>query len=422
MGKVVKLMMVTSANNNKYYHMNENFDGSTFTVEYGRVGANPQTRTYPISQWDKKYNAKVKKGYKDNTELFIVENEDVNQDTKKTDGFDSKRSNFVIDMVKKLQRWANKSVETNYTVSSENVTEKQVEKAQSVIDELVTFDLDEDNIAEFNNKLLEFFTIVPRKMKNVRNNLIDVSLTGDELKDRKNSIISDEQDTLDVMAGQVQLNKNTTSTDDTDTETTDTETETKDLISSSGLEFEEVTDDSILDTVKSMMQNNAHKLKKVFAVTNLSTQKLFDEHVNNAKNKSTELFWHGSRNENWWSIITSGLKIRPSNAVHTGSMFSAGVYFASKCQKSIGYSSARNSYWARGNSDEAMLAIYDVHIGNQKHIYKHDSSCYSITYDGIQKDNCDSVFAHGGVDLINDEFIIYNHDQSTIKYLILIES
>ena len=66
--KPVYLVMVTTNNNNKYYRMLAN-DNGTFTVEYGRVGASCQTRTYPISQWDKKYNEKIRKGYVDQTHL-----------------------------------------------------------------------------------------------------------------------------------------------------------------------------------------------------------------------------------------------------------------------------------------------------------------------------------------------------------------
>lgn len=424
MSKVAKLVMVTSNNNNKFYTMTDN-DNGTFTVEYGRVGANPQTSTYSISQWNKKYNEKVKKGYTDNTDLFIVEEvQSDNTDNNKTVAqkvvdFAVTRSKVVINIVKKLQAWANKSISENYTVSSEDVTQKQVDKAQEVLDQIVSFDLTKDTINDFNKLLLQFYAIVPRKMKHVKNHLINVD--DNDLIERKNKIISEEQDTLDVMAGQVKLNNDTKTTEDSETNTE--QQSIKDLISSSGLEIEEVTDTAVISTIKSMMQNNSNKFKEAFQVTNIETQKRFNDFVNSAKNNKTELFWHGSRNENWWSILTSGLRIRPSNAASIqGAMFGNSVYFANKFQKSYGYTSGRNSYWARGNSNEAVLAIYDVHVGNQKHIYKHDSSCYSLSYDKIQKDGFDSVYAHGGIDLRNDEFMIYNTDQSTIKYLVLIDA
>lgn len=415
--KKIKLMMVTgSANNNKFYNLSENSDG-TFTVEYGRVGANAQTRTYPMSQWDRRYKEKVRKGYVDNTELF---KEEVvgDSNTTKVDTFKPERTKSVVSIINKLQGWANKSVQQNYTVSSESVTQLQIDEAQTVIDDLVSFDLKKSTIEDFNKILLNFYTIVPRKMKQVKDHLISTDIKASELKDRKNEIISSEQDTLDVMAGQVKLNK----TDSNDTQVDDTVTNEQDILDVSGLEVDEVTDVKIIDMIKSKMQTDSSRLQKVYEVINKETQKLFDTHIKDAKHKDTDLLWHGSRNENWWSIITTGLKIRPSNATHTGSMFGNSCYFANKAKKSIGYSSLRGSYWAGGSDNEGLLALYEVHLGNQKHIYKHDSSCYDLNYKSIQKDGFDSVYAHGGIDLINDEFMVYNHDQSTIKYLVLIGS
>jgi poly [ADP-ribose] polymerase len=45
--------------------------------------------------------------------------------------------------------------------------------------------------------------------------------------------------------------------------------------------------------------------------------------------------------------MQTGLLIRPSGAVHTGSMFGDGIYFADKAQKSIGYSSLSGSHWTK---------------------------------------------------------------------------
>ncbi|UVX33167.1 MAG: Poly(ADP-ribose) polymerase catalytic domain [Bacteriophage sp.] len=108
--------------------------------------------------------------------------------------------------------------------------------------------------------------------------------------------------------------------------------------------------------------------------------------------------------------------IRPSGAIYTGSMFSDGLYFANKARKSIGYTSLSGSYWAGGNNSKSLLAIFKVNVGNQKHIYKHDSSCYNITEKNLLPYN--SVYAHGGADLRNDEFIVYNPNRCTIKYLV----
>ena len=99
-------------------------------------------------------------------------------------------------------------------------------------------------------------------------------------------------------------------------------------------------------------------------------------------------------------------------------MFGDGIYGANKAQKSIGYTSYRGSYWASGNSSNAYLAVFDFHVGNQKHITNHTYDCYSLNKSKLERDGFDSVYAHGGADLRNDEFIVYDAHQVTIKYLV----
>ena len=56
------LVMVTAgANNNKYYDMIP--QGDSWVAKYGRIGSSAQSRSYPMSQWNSKYNEKIRKGY-----------------------------------------------------------------------------------------------------------------------------------------------------------------------------------------------------------------------------------------------------------------------------------------------------------------------------------------------------------------------
>lgn len=418
MSRVVKLIMTSENNNNKYYTMTDNENG-TFTAEYGRVGANPQTASYPISKWDSTIKAKEKKGYNNLTDLFVVEANEAGEPVKRKAVFKDflpSRTPLVVEIVKKLQSWAKGSIAENYNVTSEEVTKKQVDFAQNLLNELVAFELTSDNISEFNQLLLKFFAVVPRKMKQVKEHLVN---SDSDIEEQKNKIITTEQDTLDVMAGQVALNANMAGENETEEEQEELET---DIIKSSGLELLEVTDGDVIAKIKKLMADNSHKFKQAYEVVNNTTQSKYEANLKKAKNLKEELFWHGSRNENWWSILTTGLLIRPSNAVHSGSMFGNSIYMADKFQKSYGYTSGRNSYWANGNSNEAILALYNVHVGEQKHIYKHDSSCYSLNYEKISKEGFDSVFAHGGADLRNNEYMIYQSEQCTIKYLIIVNA
>ena len=50
------------------------------------------------------------------------------------------------------------------------------------------------------------------------------------------------------------------------------------------------------------------------------TRDRFEKHIKESDFSNTKLLWHGSRNENWMSIISNGLLLNP-NAVITGKMF-----------------------------------------------------------------------------------------------------
>ena len=121
------------------------------------------------------------------------------------------------------------------------------------------------------------------------------------------------------------------------------------------------------------------------------------------------------------SILQTGLKIRPKGVATTGSMFGNGIYAANKARKSIGYTSLKGSYWASGHSDRAYLAIFEFATGKEYEVLKKEKYSYWMGNLDKQKVNdkgYDSVFAQGGVDLRNDEYIVYDSNQCTIRYLI----
>lgn len=87
----------------------------------------------------------------------------------------------------------------------------------------------------------------------------------------------------------------------------------------------------------------------------------------NPQGYATEFLWHGSRTENWISIIKNGLTTRPSsNVITTGSLFGSGIYFAPSPYKSYGYTSSTTAYWTRGDykkSDYGVMALCEVAVG-----------------------------------------------------------
>ena len=401
--KPVYLLMVTSDNHNKYYKMNVDEGGTTFTVEYGRVGANCQRRIYPLCQWDKKYNEKIKKGYVDQTHL-VQDLISVDKPKSAQNEYKQIEDKAIAEIVERLMNMAKIKVQQNYKVSSNQVTQAMVDEAQKVIDKLMMC----DSVGNFNDLLLELFTVIPRKMGNVSDYLA-------KSKDDFAHILKDEQDLLDVMRGQVvtHIVQDEAELDETQPEKNET------ILEAMGLVFEPV-DDREISMIKSKLGDCKDKFYQAWRGRNLATQKRFDDFINKEHIKETRLFWHGSRNENWWSIINTGLVLRPTNAVITGKMFGYGIYYAPKARKSLGYTSLSGSYWAHGNSKSAFMALMDVAYGKPYDVHSFNSKYYDFNYEKLQR-NCpgaNCLHAHAGQMLRNDEVIVYKEEQSTIQYLV----
>lgn len=396
---VVYLVKVEpGANNNKYWKAMA--QGDHFNVEYGRVGGTPQKYSYPISQWNKKYNEKMKKGYVDRTELV----EDLIEKEKPAtpDGYRAIENKVIADIVSRLQAMAKKAVSENYTISSSKVTMAMVSAAQDQLAKMAG--MAAASVEEFNRALIELFGIIPRKMGHVSSYIATSQKEFGRILER-------EQDLLDVMRGQVYVPSKESEI------APPPNGEAHTILEEKGLVFEEVTDDDIA-VIKSALGSCADKFCRAWRVTNLATQKRFDEYVQGGV--KTKLLWHGSRNENWWSIVGSGLVLRPTNAVITGKMFGYGIYFATKARKSLGYTSLSGSYWAHGSSPSAFMGLYEVAYGKPYDVHSFNSKYYSLNYEELQKmcpgANC--LHAHEGQMLRNDEIIVYQECQTTIKYLV----
>lgn len=394
------LIMVTAENNNKYYNCFP--EGDNFRVEYGRVNSTKTITNYPMSKWESQISSKIKKGYKDVTDLKTALVEEI-----KTDGTKYKdiENESVRRIIEKLRSLARDTVKKNYSVSSASVTEEMVYEAQLVINNLISI----KSVNKFNDELLKLFEIIPRKMDNVRSYLI-------KSIDEIDKVISREQDLLDIMRGQIV------------TKSTATENKAKEIDNSGitildemGITMRECTPEEI-NEIKDCMKESSYHFSRAWRVDNISTRKKYEEFIKAYNIKNTKLLFHGSRTENWFSILKTGLKMRPANAISSGSMFGQkAIYFAPKCQKSIGYTSLDGSYWANGNDKIAYMALLNVAYGKPYDVYSFDSKYYTMEYSKLPK-GCNCLHAHAGNGMLrNDEIVIYSEAQCSIKYLIEIK-
>lgn len=410
------LILVDPNNNgvdsNKFYKMAGNGD-NTFTAEYGRVGATPQTKTYPMSKWNSTLSSKLKKGYVDRSDLMqeVIADSKVEDKSNGVDEFGLVQNLSVREIVKRLWDYANKTIQSAYSVRAEAVTQAMIDAAQEKID-YIAANYKNWSVEEFNKNLNELFIIVPRKMKRVSDCLVSDSSEYDKK-------LSEEQSLLDTMAGQVYIPKAKIA--DTDSEIKASES----ILQKMGITMEEATKEDIAK-IKKAMGDSAGKFYKAWRVTNLETEKNYQKFTSENNIGNVKLLCHGSRNQNWFNILKMGLKIRPAGAIATGSMFGLGIYWSNPekykggVAKSIGYTSL-GGYWTRDYQNCGFLAFFDVAIGDSVDAYSFDSKYYSYNLERLKKDNPKawSLWAHGNTSMLrNDEIIVYDDRQMTIRYLV----
>ena len=392
-------------NENKFYRMIP--DKNCWRAEWGRMGCSPHISSYPMDVWEEKYQEKLKKGYEDKTDLYKVREvivsgvePDIAAQLKLPE------DSGIAELVDRLIRYAKATIENNYTVSPDEVTQEMVDTAQEAIRDLYF----STTVQEFNNALQELFLIIPRKMSHVKDNIAGT------IRDFK-KILEREQGLLDIMQGQVQScmarHKAKIECDITN----------RTLFDIMGIRIRPIRSHD-REIIRRKLGESDSKFKNAWRITNIDSQKKFDVYLDSHKTNGTrprvKLLWHGSRSENWFNILGAGLVLQPENAVITGKMFGYGIYFAPRARKSIGYTSLLGSYWARGTDSTAFLGLYAVAVGTPYDIFDDDPTYRTLEYESFRtmSGGAHCLYAHAGRTLVNDEVVIYREDQCTIQYLV----
>lgn len=264
------------------------------------------------------------------------------------------------------------------------------------------------SLAEFNNKLKLLFAVIPRRMDKLSEHLA-------RHKEDFAGIVSDEQDLFDIMVSQVRSSKARKAHGQT-------------ILDANGISMRQVTDEEA-SSIRKLLGDNAGKYLEAYRVTNGETEKEF--------NDFTELFgledgdgiahlFHGTRNENVWSILTSGLKNRPpKDAVVTGKAYGLGTYFAPDAVKSLGYTSRIGSKWAHGTCSCGFLLICKVAVGQESTYYDGHFGCDpSLDAEKLERIAPGALCTwakarYSGFRM--DEVIVYQDCQSTIEYIVRME-
>lgn len=405
MGKYAYLLKVEpQANNNKYYEMSENADGQTFTATFGRVDSTPQKKQYSIHEWDRIYKSKVgdRKGYMDVTKYKAVVTEVTHDDTVRH------KSPIISSIFNHFQSAAKGIVKRNYNVTAVGVvTQNMLDDAQDILN-ILSENIDCGEWARFNKNLTSLFHVIPRKMEKVQWYILDLNETTNIIN-RAKELLTNEQSLLDTLGSQVYINSFDV-----------TNIHRPNLFDVLGVAVDECTATE-LAAIKSKMGNDVNRFDSAIKVTHFETHTRYNTAACKYQPSNARLEWHGSRTENWLNILRTGLVLHPTNAYITGKMFGHGLYFAPKAGKSIGYTSSRGSYWVNGQDQYGYLGMFNIQLGRTMDVQRHRREYEQYTYAKIQSLGYDSLYAHGGYDLKNDEIIVYSPDQATVSYIVRIK-
>ena len=392
--------MVTEANNNKFYIMEEK--SGVIQIEYGRVDSTSTKLTKPLSQWNSIYKEKTKKGYKDVTDLVtekVVETDEVD-DAEVLSKLDEAKVNAFLDL---MQKYTDGLVKNTYSVTYKSVTVEQVKKAQAILDE---FDkLDKKNEKLVNEKLIELYTVIPLKMGKVQYHLLP-ALDLDKALEK-------EQDNIDAMSAKVQMYDQEKANAKKNKSKKEKPKQT--LLDVLGLSsMTEIKSNSELKYLIDQVGGRT-KVEAIFELSKPEENQIFDGWMDKQGNKQTRTLIHGTRCSSVLSILKQGLKIRPSgNFQFSGKVYGNGNYFSEVVAKSLNYT---------GYDNDKILLVYEVHTGNP-FVYDgwYRGNSFDLNYKELQKRGFDSTYVKAGNGLLNSEIIAYNEEQCRVKYIIWLKN
>lgn len=153
---------------------------------------------------------------------------------------------------------------------------------------------------------------------------------------------------------------------------------------------------------------NEWKPVNVYKVEIKEERKQFFKKNESLKGEEIDLF-HGTDSSNILAILTKGLIVPPVSAPNvTGRMFGNGIYAASSSTKALNYSAG---YW-NGSRHNDSIFMFVVRFSMGK-VY----NCKRALPSGTPK-GYNSIFAQGGADLVNDEYIVPETSQCSIRYMV----
>ena len=377
-------------NNNKI--IMENLGNGDFRVIDGQVGVKigrhkPKTYVLPMIEWEDFYTGKITRGY-----LVTKTAKAEKKIIKKGGKFKELADEFVQNIINRLLEFASQAVEESFTVKVDDISDEMIAYGKDILEDL-SINYKSMSVALFNAKLMSLYKAIPRRIAR---------------QCEFPEIINREQELYDTMVSQVRL--------------ASVQSEERTVLDAYGLEWRKATDEEF-SSIKKKMGKEGSRLINAWRVVNHATEERFNDFCEKEglteENGGINHCFHGSRSENFWSIITNGLTINPVGVVITGKAFGNGPYFAIDACNSMGYPDRAGSCWAHGSSSTGFMGMYKVATGK----WWEPTGCDgSLIWKKLQQvapgSHCTWYHAGGAIGFRMDEIIVYQDQQDTIEYLL----
>lgn len=385
-------------NSYKFYRL-EKVGENKVQASWGRIQKREvfAREPYTYQQAWVKFSEKLAKGYRDFTKLeyadVVVEKEvqiNVRDPKVKVPITPSGKLYFL------LEKAARRTIEKVF-VEKVRITEPMVKLAKRLFNKL----LKQDNVEDFNKVLEELMLVAPRDInfqagRSVQNFLAHSTKDFAKIIDREEAILS----SMEIVSRKEKV------------------AEGEERRFPYDIEVYVATDEQKNQVLGHLNDELKQRVQEVYRVIPNAQKRIFNEYIENNHIEPVKMFWHGSRTENWISIINNSLALHP-NAVITGKMFGNGIYFAPSPKKSWGYTSG--GHWNSEHSNIRVMGLYATAYGEpcfEKNINTYDK-------EQLNKLNKDCVHAlsmsHGGNVLYNDEIIFFDEAAMLLNYIVIFD-
>ncbi len=396
------LACIHPLSNNYKAYMLEQLPSGEITAKYESIDAFMRgdyreiKDPYPSCMYWVRYFEKISKGYRDQSDVYFgTKTKKQKVDAKPVVGKVAKSGlprSASEELYQLLFNFAHNRVSSSLV--SDHVTERQVAKARSLWKNLCKY----KTVKAFNKHLQDLLLISPRK----RNPLCDsvMSFLARDTKDFA-PIIDREENLILAMEALIGGGEEKEATGNPSF---------KDF----NIEVFEANEKQRQEVFGLLGDSLKGRVKRIWRVKPLLQEKRFAKYCKERNIRDIRKLWHGSRNENWASIIKNSLLLNP-NAVITGKMFGKGIYFAPSPSKSFNYTSCYGTYWAHGKSNCGYMGVYATAYGRPHMVTTwggdYANECRNKTYDCVHATSKNTG-------LRSDEIVFYDEAAMCLNYLV----